>query len=69
MPRLSRIALAVVMAVIALPTLASELKVMTFNVRTSVAKDGLNAWDKRRDLFADTIRQLLLLRLISSRYL
>ena len=58
MPRLSRIALAVVMAVIALPTLAAELKVMTFNVRTSAAQDRPNALDKRRDLFADTIRQL-----------
>jgi endonuclease/exonuclease/phosphatase family metal-dependent hydrolase len=46
------------MAVIALPTSAAELKVMTFNVRTSAAQDGPNAWDKRRDLFADTIRQL-----------
>ena len=58
MPRLSRIALAIVMTVIALPTSAAELKVMTFNVRTAAAQDGPNAWEKRRDLFADTIRQL-----------
>lgn len=58
MPRLSRIALAVVIAAIALPASAAELKVMTFNVRTMAAQDGPNAWDKRRDLFAQTIRQL-----------
>ncbi|HEY9132732.1 MAG TPA: endonuclease/exonuclease/phosphatase family protein [Dyella sp.] len=58
MPRLSRIALAIVIAAIALPAAAAELKVMTFNVRTMAAQDGPNAWDKRRDLFAATIRQL-----------
>jgi len=46
------------MTVTAMSAAAAELKVMTFNVRTMVAKDGPNAWDKRRDLFADTIRQM-----------
>jgi endonuclease/exonuclease/phosphatase family metal-dependent hydrolase len=58
MPRLSRIALALAMTVTAMSAAAAELKVMTFNVRTMVAKDGPNAWDRRRDLFADTIRQM-----------
>ena len=37
---------------------AGELKVMSFNVRTMTGNDGLNDWNHRRDLFADTIRQL-----------
>jgi endonuclease/exonuclease/phosphatase family metal-dependent hydrolase len=31
------------------------MKVMTFNIRTALAKDGPNAWDKRRALVARTI--------------
>ena len=58
MTRLSRYALAVAVMFAAVSAYAAELKVMTFNVRTSAADDGLNAWTKRRDLFADTIRQL-----------
>lgn len=58
MTRLSRIALALAIAVAALPAAATDLKVMSFNVRTMAAQDGPNGWDKRRDLFADTIRQL-----------
>ncbi|SFS13537.1 Metal-dependent hydrolase, endonuclease/exonuclease/phosphatase family [Dyella sp. OK004] len=58
MTRLSRIALALAIAVVALPAAAVDLKVMTFNVRTMAAQDGPNGWDKRRDLFADTIRQM-----------
>jgi endonuclease/exonuclease/phosphatase family metal-dependent hydrolase len=58
MTRVSRIALALALAAVALPAAAAELKVMSFNVRTMTGKDGPNGWDKRRDLFADTIRQL-----------
>jgi endonuclease/exonuclease/phosphatase family metal-dependent hydrolase len=36
----------------------TELKVMSFNVRTMTGNDGANGWELRRDLFADTIRQL-----------
>jgi endonuclease/exonuclease/phosphatase family metal-dependent hydrolase len=32
-----------------------DLKVMSFNVRTAHAKDGANAWGKRKDLFFKTI--------------
>lgn len=35
---------------------ASELDVMTFNVRYGTANDGPDAWDKRRALFMDTIK-------------
>lgn len=58
MTRLSRFALALAVALAALPAAAGELKVMSFNVRTLAAQDGPNAWDKRRDLFADTIRRV-----------
>ncbi len=34
---------------------AQPLKVMSFNVRLPVASDGANAWEKRRDLFVETI--------------
>lgn len=36
---------------------APTLRVMTFNVRTSAASDGLNSWDNRRDLMVQTIRE------------
>jgi endonuclease/exonuclease/phosphatase family metal-dependent hydrolase len=55
--RLSRLAFAVALAALALPATAAELRVMSFNVRTSAAQDGPNAWDQRRDLFAATIRR------------
>ena len=58
MPILSRIAFALALSTAALSASAGELKVMTFNVRTLAAQDGPNAWDKRRELFADTIRQV-----------
>ena len=32
------------------------LRVMSFNVRMSAAADGENAWDRRRDVFFQTIR-------------
>jgi len=38
-------------------TAPPQLRVMTFNVRTSAANDGPNGWDKRRDLMARTIGQ------------
>lgn len=58
MNRLSRLALALTFAAAVLPTAAADLKVMSFNVRTITGKDGPNGWEHRRDLFADTIRQL-----------
>ena len=33
------------------------LRVMSFNIRLGVAKDGENHWDKRHDLVADTIKK------------
>lgn len=45
-------------AVLALPASAADLKVMSFNVRTVTGKDGPDRWEMRRDLFADTIRQV-----------
>ena len=35
----------------------APLRVMSFNIRLGVAKDGPNHWDKRRDLVVDTIRE------------
>lgn len=59
MIRLPRLALfAALAAVIAQPAIAAELRVMSFNVRTITGKDGPNRWEARKDLFADTIRQL-----------
>lgn len=58
MTRLSRIAFTLIAAAIALPATADDLKVMSFNVRTMTGNDGANGWEHRRDLFADTIRQL-----------
>jgi endonuclease/exonuclease/phosphatase family metal-dependent hydrolase len=34
----------------------APLRVMSFNIRLGVAKDGDNHWDKRKDLVVDTIR-------------
>src|SRR5690348_9980614 len=39
------------------PAETATLKVMTFNIRYATAPDGANAWDKRKDLVRDTIRQ------------
>jgi endonuclease/exonuclease/phosphatase family metal-dependent hydrolase len=59
MIRMSRLALlAALTAAIAQPAIADELRVMSFNVRTITGKDGPNRWEARKDLFADTIRQL-----------
>jgi endonuclease/exonuclease/phosphatase family metal-dependent hydrolase len=56
---MSRLALlAALTAAIAQPAIADELRVMSFNVRTITGKDGPNRWEARKDLFADTIRQL-----------
>jgi endonuclease/exonuclease/phosphatase family metal-dependent hydrolase len=33
------------------------INVMTFNIRYATAPDGANAWDKRKDLVRDAIRQ------------
>ncbi len=41
---------------LATATIAAEpMRVMSFNVRLSAAKDGENAWPKRTELFFDTI--------------
>ena len=51
----------VVCASIAFASLAvgaeETLRVGTFNIRNSGAKDGENAWPKRRTLFIDTVRK------------
>lgn len=40
------------------PALAGQpLRVMSFNIRLGVAKDGENHWDKRKELVVETIRQ------------
>jgi len=36
---------------------APETRVMTFNLRYATAPDGENAWEKRKELLADTIRE------------
>lgn len=36
---------------------AAPLKVMSFNVRWPSPDDGVNVWEKRRDLFVETIRE------------
>jgi endonuclease/exonuclease/phosphatase family metal-dependent hydrolase len=38
------------------PAQDRTLKVMTFNIRNSSAKDGANHWTHRKDLFVSTIR-------------
>lgn len=60
MLRFRRLAALVAIAVsaTALPAMADTLSVMSFNVRTITGKDGPNRWEVRRDLFADTIREL-----------
>ncbi|QDE40587.1 endonuclease/exonuclease/phosphatase family protein [Luteibacter pinisoli] len=50
--------LAAMTAVLAGPVAAEDLKVMSFNVRTITGPDGPDRWDMRKDLFADTIRQM-----------
>lgn len=35
----------------------SPLRVMTFNLRYATAADGANAWEKRKDILLETIRQ------------
>lgn len=41
----------------ALPLLAAELRVMTFNVRYPSSGDGADIWENRRDLLVETIRE------------
>jgi endonuclease/exonuclease/phosphatase family metal-dependent hydrolase len=41
---------------VALPTHAQPLRVMTFNVRLLTGNDGANKWDARRDLVAEMLR-------------
>jgi endonuclease/exonuclease/phosphatase family metal-dependent hydrolase len=59
MIRLRKLALlAALAAAFTAPAFAGDLKVMTFNVRTITGPDGPNRWEMRKDLFADTIRQM-----------
>lgn len=59
MPRFRQLALlAGLAAALVTPVMAEDLRVMSFNVRTMTGNDGLNDWPHRRDLFADTVRQL-----------
>ena len=36
---------------------STDLRVMSFNVRLGVAKDGPNAWDLRKDLVVETVKR------------
>ncbi|HEV7869083.1 MAG TPA: endonuclease/exonuclease/phosphatase family protein [Chthoniobacteraceae bacterium] len=38
------------------PDSASDIKVMSYNIRYGTAKDGENHWDKRKDFLAETIK-------------
>jgi endonuclease/exonuclease/phosphatase family metal-dependent hydrolase len=40
------------------PADADQLKVATFNIRYGKAKDGDDAWDKRRGLFMQTVKSM-----------
>jgi len=40
-----------------LPCAAETLRIMTFNVRMPSSGDGDNIWEKRRDLFAETVKK------------
>lgn len=48
--------LAVWLLLLAVPTLAQPLRVMTFNVRLLTPDDGANHWDARRDLVVRMLR-------------
>ncbi len=48
--------LAALAMVQALPAVAQELRVMTFNVRYPNPDDGANIWANRRDVFVKTVR-------------
>lgn len=39
------------------PADAGELRVMSFNIRNSGAKDGANAWPLRREIFCSVVRE------------
>lgn len=40
----------------AMPAVAQDLRIMTFNVRYPNPDDGPNVWEKRRDVFVKTVR-------------
>src|SRR4051795_6558118 len=55
------LATALLLAPEATPAAATEgtqLRVSTFNIRYGKAKDGENAWDKRRELFMRTVKNM-----------
>ncbi|MBX7255585.1 MAG: endonuclease/exonuclease/phosphatase family protein [Candidatus Hydrogenedentes bacterium] len=57
--RLTVITLVLVLSIGIATAAAEEVKltVLSFNVRYGTAKDGENAWEKRKDILVDTIRQ------------
>ncbi len=56
MRNLIKFAFAFFFAAAASPLTASDIKVMSYNVRFGTAKDGENHWDKRKDFLAETIK-------------
>jgi len=53
----SLIAVVALILCISLPAGASELSVMSFNIRYGTANDGENRWENRREMVCDLIRQ------------
>lgn len=45
------------LSLLALPLLAADLRVMTFNVRYPNPRDGEDFWEKRKELFVETVRK------------
>ncbi len=45
------------LALLALPAIAADLRVMTFNVRYPNPADGEDFWEKRKDFLVDTVRR------------
>ena len=50
------LALTVALVTSALGESPAPLRVMTFNIRNSNAKDGADHWEHRKELFAKTVR-------------
>jgi endonuclease/exonuclease/phosphatase family metal-dependent hydrolase len=51
------LAAALFVPLVATPARALELSVMSFNIRYGSANDGENAWENRKDIVANTIRE------------
>lgn len=56
MTRFSLAVLACAAAGASLPAADAPVRVMSFNIRYATAPDGDNAWDKRKDFLAETVR-------------